>query len=163
MSESSENKLQNDSVNTEQSGEVLEWSSHPVKRKPILSVGVTLIALLIVYMVYDTMESVWFGLLALTVMYLSLAKFYFPTHYRLSEQGVQIKTTTQTIKKHWKEYRSAYPDKNGILLSPFPEPSRLENFRGLFLIFNNNRDVVVEFVNRHIAKSSDTDKSGEKS
>jgi len=139
----------------------MKWSCHPVKRKPLLSLGVTLLVLLIIALVYNTTQSLWFGLLAFVVMYLSLAKFYLPTHYQLSDKNVTIKTTTQTIQKNWKEFRSAYPDKNGILLSPFTEPTRLENFRGLYLMFNNNRDDVVSFVNSHIDKTPDDSNSEE--
>jgi hypothetical protein len=84
----------------------------------------------------------------------SLAKFYFPTRYRLDDTGIMVKTMTQTLKKEWTLYRSCYPDKNGILLSPFAEPSRLENFRGLYLMFDNNRDDVTAFCRSHIGKQS---------
>jgi hypothetical protein len=37
-----------------------------------------------------------------------------------------------------------------VLLSPFAEPSRLENFRGLYVMFEGNRDAVTKFVQEHI-------------
>ena len=61
-----------------------------------------------------------------------------------------VKTTTQTLHKDWKVYRSYYVDKNGVLLSPFTEPTRLENFRGLYIMFNNNRDEVASFIKARI-------------
>lgn len=128
----------------------LQWSCHPVKRRPLFSLAITLFVLFVIAMVYSTTESAFLGLLALVIMFVSLAKFYLPTHYRLSDKGVTVKTTTQTLSKHWSEYRSFYLDKNGILLSPFSEPSRLENFRGLFIMFNDNKDEVTEFVKSHI-------------
>lgn len=135
----------------EDTGEVLEWVSHPVKRRPWVSVGVTVFIVACGAITYASTNSTWFAGLALAILIGSLAKFYFPTRYRLSSRGVTIKTTTQTLTKEWKVYRSCYPDRNGILLSPFEEPSRLENFRGLYLIFNNNADDVTSFVRRHIA------------
>lgn len=119
-----------------------------------MSAGITLFVLLVIAAVYNTTESAFFGLLAFVVMLVSLAKFYFPTHYRLSENGVTVRTTTQTLTKNWSAYRSFYPDKNGILLSPFAEPSRLENFRGLFIMFNGNKEQVTEFVKSHIGVSN---------
>jgi len=95
------------------------------------------------------------------VFALSLARYYFPTHYRLSEKGVTIKTPTQTISKQWSEYRSFYPDKNGVLLSPFAEPSRLENFRGIYLMYGGKREQIISYINRYISsKDSSSSKEG---
>jgi len=141
----------------------IQWSCHPVKRRPLFSAAITLFVLLVIAMVYNTTQSAFFGLLAFIVMFVSLAKFYFPTHYRLSDKGVTVKTTTQTVTKTWSDYRSFYPDKNGILLSPFVEPSRLENFRGLFIMFNNNREEVISFVKSHIGQTSNRTSTGEAS
>jgi hypothetical protein len=60
----------------------------------------------------------------------------------------------QTLNKDWSQFRSCYPDKNGILLSPFAHPSRLENFRGLYLMFEGNRDAVTACVKGRLAKQS---------
>ena len=141
-------------------GKAIQWSCHPVKHRPLVSVGIVLLVLLIVFMTYNTTGSVFFGLLACIVMFVSLARFFLPTHYRMSDKGVTVKTTTQTISKNWTEYRSFYPDKNGVLLSPFAEPSRLENFRGIYIMFNNNRVEVTEFVKSHIAQIDESKSEG---
>jgi len=140
---------------TEEAKPALEWACHPVKRKPLVSVLVTLFILAVVAIVFYTTASRVFGVLAAVVMLASLAKFYFPTTYRLTYDRITIKTTTQTLHKDWSIYRSCYPDKNGILLSPFVRPSRLESFRGIYLMFNNNRDEVTSFVKAHIGRKTD--------
>lgn len=132
-------------------GPALEWTVHPVKRRPLVSVAVSMFVILVAVCVYTWMESHWFTILALLIMLGSLAKFYFPTHYKLTDRGVTVKTTTQTLVKEWKLYRSCYPDKKGILLSPFVQPSRLENFRGLYIMFEGNKDAVTAFVRERIA------------
>jgi len=134
----------------------LEWTCHPVKRRPLVSVLVTAFIFVVVALVYYTTASRVFGVLAAVVMLASLAKFYFPTTYRLTHERITIKTTTQTLHKDWSIYRSCYPDKNGILLSPFVRPSRLENFRGIYLMFANNRDEVTEFVKAHIGRKTES-------
>jgi len=144
-------------------GPILEWTVHPVRRRPLLSVGVTLFILAVGAMVYYSTESGLFGLFALVVLFASLAKYYFPTSYRLTNKSVTIKTTTQTLTKDWSAYRSFYRDKNGILLSPFVEPSRLENFRGAYLICRENIDEVSSFVRDRLSASSQTAPSEEKS
>lgn len=134
----------------------LEWRIHPAKRRPFVTVIVTLFILAVSFLVLVITESKLFSFFSLLVLFGSLAKFFFPTAYRLDPRGVTIRTSTQTLVKDWSLYRSCYPDKNGILLSPFPEPSRLENFRGIYLIFGENRDDVVAFVKSRIKPASGT-------
>ncbi|MDH3891612.1 MAG: divalent metal cation transporter [candidate division Zixibacteria bacterium] len=133
-------------------GDSLQWRCHPVKRRLSVSFAVSLFIIIVAMAVFYSTDSRVFTVLALVVMLGSLAKFYFPTSYRLTAENVTVKTTTTTISKPWSQYRSFYPDKNGLLLSPFAEPSRLENFRGLYLMFSGNRDEVIAFVRDHIGK-----------
>lgn len=137
----------------------LEWTVHPVKRRPWVSVAVSAFVIAVVVLVRITTDSPAFAVLAMVIMAASLAKFYFPTRYKLDAKGVTIKTTTQTLVKEWKLYRSCYPDKNGLLLSPFAEPSRLENFRGIYLMFQGNANEVTAFCRKRIAAVSTEGKS----
>lgn len=138
-------------ADSEDGGPKMEWVVHPVTRRPWVSAAVTAFVVAVVVLVRITTESPAFAVLALVIMAASLAKFYFPTRYKLDDKGVTVKTTTQTLTKEWKLYRSCYPDKNGILLSPFAEPSRLENFRGLYIMFQGNGDEVTAFCRERIA------------
>lgn len=133
--------------------EILEWMTHPLRRKPLIATIVTIFIFTIGFIVYYMTVSKAFTTLALVVLFASLTKFYFPTKFRLTDKKITIKTTTQTISKDWSIYRSYYPDNNGILLSPFANPSRLENFRGMYLIFADNKEDVVRFVKTHINKT----------
>ena len=105
-------------------GELIEWTSHPVKRRPLVSALATMFLTLVAAVVFFATDSLGFALLALVVLFASLARFYFPTTYRLSDRGITVKTVTQTLRKNWSLYRSFYVDKNGILLSTFTRPSR---------------------------------------
>ncbi|MCH7947480.1 MAG: hypothetical protein IIC66_06740, partial [candidate division Zixibacteria bacterium] len=90
-------------VDTEAAVDAFNWSCHPLKKRPLVSVAVTLFVIFAVTYVYYSFDSVGFALLTFIVFSLSLARYYFPTHYRLSEKGVTIKTPTQTISKAWSE------------------------------------------------------------
>lgn len=131
----------------------LRWTAHPVRRRPVVSAAVTVFVILVTVVVFYAMDSRTFAVLALVVMLLSLGKFYFPTRYVLDKKGITIKSTTQTLNKEWRLYRSCYPDKNGVLLSPFAEPSRLENFRGLYIMAKDNREEVLVFVKERIRQA----------
>jgi hypothetical protein len=94
--------------------------------------------------------SAGFAVILTLVMFLSLAAFFSPTWYTLSERGVAVRTLINKYDRPWTNYRSHWPDKHGVLLSPFPYRSRLENFRGLFVRFEGNRDEVLAFVKRFV-------------
>lgn len=139
---------------TAPAGPAIEWVVHPVRRRPWVSVAVSLFVVCVIGIVRFATDSQAFAVLTAIIMVASLAKFYFPTRYRIDDGCVTVKTTTQTLKKEWSLYRSCYPDKNGILLSPFAEPSRLENFRGLYLMFDKNGEAIAAFCRSHIGKPS---------
>ena len=138
------------SIEEKTDSSVLEWTSHPMRKRPLVAALVTVFILVISALVFWTTMSKAFSVLALVVLFMSLAKFYMPTKYMLTEKYIIIKSTTQTIKKEWSMFRSFYPDKNGVLLSPFVGPSRMENFRGMFLIFSAYKEEVLAFIKDHI-------------
>lgn len=120
-------------------------------RRPLITFAVTVFVVVCGMAVYmATEQSQIFTVLTIVILYASLSKFYFPTRYIMNEHGIAVKTLTQKIEKPWSMYRSYYPDKNGVLISPFVEPTRIENFRGLFIMFNNNRDEVIAFLKDHV-------------
>jgi cell division protein FtsW (lipid II flippase) len=133
---------------------LLEWTCHPVRRRPWVSAAVTLFIVVVAMAVFYGTDSRAFAVLALVVLLMSLAKFYMPTSFKFTPTKVYVKTTTQTLAKDWSQYRTFYADRNGVLLSPFAGPSRLENFRGLYLMFEANRDQVLEIVKSRIGTTT---------
>ncbi len=131
-------------------GEVLEWVCHPAKRNKTRTVIVTVFIALVVLGIYFWTFSMIFTVLAVIILTGSLAAYYFPTKYTFTENEIFIKSTTQRQTRKWSQYRSYYPDKNGVLLSPFGRPSRLENFRGVYIRFSGNKDAVMAYVIRKI-------------
>jgi hypothetical protein len=132
-------------------GETLEWVCHPAKKNRRVTAAVSFfIAIVVVVVYFATDQSVLFSVLAFLVMTGSLASFYFPTRYKLTEDEIVVKTKMQTLVKKWSQYRTFYADKNGVLLSPFVRRSRLENFRGIYIKFWYNKDEVVAFVKERI-------------
>jgi len=150
MAQPSEKKPEDESQADIDLGEVLQWTVHPVKRKPMVSVLVTLFIAAVAVMIYWSTESQLFTVLGLLIFSLALAKFYVPTKYRLSDKNIMVAGTSQKLYKDWKQFRTFYPDKNGVFLSPFVEPSRLENFRGFYLMTEKNIEEVTEFIRARI-------------
>lgn len=99
--------------------------------------------------------SAGLGVIFTVLMFLSLSAYFFPTWYTLSDGGISVHTLVTKMKRPWSVYRSHWPDRNGVLLSPFPSRSRLENFRGVFIRYEDNRDEVLAFVKRYVPEPED--------
>lgn len=132
---------------------LLTWRSHPVRRggsKLTLVIAVLIglpVGLLILY-------GPFYAGLAIVVLGGSLASYFLPTDYTLYSGGGEMRFFWICRRFTWEQFRSFYPDRNGVLLSPFPRPSRLENFRGLYLRFDDCADQVLAIVAERIAVGS---------
>ena len=103
--------------------------------------------------VYLATNSMLFVGIAVVIMLGSLSGFFFPTTYEFYPDKIKVKYILANLEKEWKNYRSFYVDKNGVLLSPFTKPSRLENFRGLYLKFDRGseiKDRVIDYIESKI-------------
>jgi hypothetical protein len=133
----------------------LEYLCHPARRDMRITALATVFIIVCIVLVWLISYSPILVGLAILILFGSLAGFYFPTRYYFYDDHFIVKTTVQSLRKEWSQYRSYYPDKNGVLLSPFGRPTRLENFRGLYIKFAGNRDRVMEIVRSKIDYEKD--------
>ena len=124
----------------------MEWTVHPIKRNWKVSIGVIAFLVILCAAIYFSFHSIAFLVLSIVILVCSLAPFFFPTTYILQNDCVIIRSLFRRSSRPWDSLKSYYPDKNGVLLSPFPSPSRLENFRGIYVRFSHNRSEVVNFI-----------------
>ena len=130
--------------------ETLTWTSHPLRRNKRNTLLVILFVILAPVIVFFSTNSLFFLLLSLVILLGSLSSFFLPTTYEFSQERIKVKFFINTREMEWGKYRSFYVDKNGVLLSPFVKPSRLENFRGIYIRFEQNKDEVVNFIQQRI-------------
>ena len=131
----------------------LTWVSHPAADDPFYK-PLALISLIVAVSIGASLafDHASFGILALLVLAISMARYFLPTTYHLSQQGLTMRLLGMKRRRDWGEFRNFYPHAVGVHLSPFARPSRLDPFRGQFLRFRGNRDEVLEFLARHIRK-----------
>ncbi|MCD6161771.1 MAG: hypothetical protein J7K40_05085 [candidate division Zixibacteria bacterium] len=128
--------------------ETLTWISHPAKRRKKATVLTLIFMHAVFVMVYVITSSIAMVVLAGLIFIGTLSTYFFPTRYEISKDKVKVKYLLTKIEKDLKVFRSFYSDKNGVLLSPFLSPSRLENFRGLYVRYHNNKEEVDSFVKK---------------
>lgn len=117
-----------------------------MKKNILITILVILFLFVVWLVVYLATFSLFLTGLSVVIMLASLSSFFLPTRYELNQEKVKIRFFLTMREREWSAFRSFYVDKNGVLLSPFAKPSRLENFRGIYVRFNRNKDQVVEFV-----------------
>jgi len=132
----------------------LEWTVHPLKANWKVSIGLIVFLIAINIAIYLSFDSLTFLFLSIVFLFGSLSSFFLPTTYILNDEGITVKSIFRKSTKNWSYYKSYYPEKKGVFLSPFSHPSRLENFRGLFVRFNNNRAEVVDFIKQRLKVKS---------
>jgi len=134
---------------TDPAQELLRWRSHPARHaggRFAVAIAFVLIVPIGLWILY----SVYYALLGLVILVGSLSSFFLPTDYVLYVGGLESRFLGICRRFTWEQFRSSYPDRYGVLLSPFPGPSRLENFRGLYLRFNGHREAVLRVVTERV-------------
>ena len=135
---------------TEKPENVFEWMSHPASERPwatIAYVSIILLAGLLAAMVMG--NNLWWGLVFAFVLFLSGWTYFLPIRFRMNDEGVIKKSLFGTERMTWTQVRSIIPDRYGVLLSPFPQPTRLAKFRGMSVQFSGNREDVLEYIRTH--------------
>jgi len=138
------------------SRESLSWTSWPMLRSPVRAVLAVAFVVLMAGTIQALFRTTYFTVVAVLLVWGQIAGFFLPTRFSLTDEKVSVRGLVSRREKGWSEFRSHYVDKEGVLLSPFIERSRLERFRGVSLQFHGNRDEVVAFVERMMSRSDDT-------
>ena len=130
----------------------LSWSVHPLVenwRKSVL-LGVFLVFLLLV--IYLGFQLISITVLSAIFLIGSLYKYLLPFHHQFESDRLVITSCCYKMERSWEMFRSFYVDANGVLLSPFAHPTRLENFRGVYVRFGKHPpEEIVNFVTSKIS------------
>jgi hypothetical protein len=133
--------------------ESLSWKSHPARERPVTTILVVIFIFLVLIVVSAIMKNGFMIFLAAGIFIISLSSFFFPTTFTVDEKKVMIKYIFSAKERNLSAFRKCYPERNGILLSPYLSPTRLENFRGFYLRYGkNNKAEVDKFVETLLEK-----------
>ena len=129
---------------------LITWSTHPLVERPITSVGVVLLIGMILYAFFLWLNSIYWVVFCGIVLFFSLSAYFVPTRYQLFNQHMVIKRFITSQEKQYREFKRVELDRNGVFLSPFEKPNRLDNFRGIFLRVPKDVEPVVKFLRDRI-------------
>jgi hypothetical protein len=117
--------------------ERLEWrvdfgAERPSQR--LLVLGVALVAAYIGLQLGGILLSA----IGFLVVLVSTAELFLPLQYRIDEQGARVKCGLSVTAITWPDVKRLIPMRDGVKLSPLEKPSRLDEFRGVYLRFRGN-------------------------
>ena len=132
---------------------IVEWSLHRLqqdKRSLFTLLLVFLFANIVLFLFFREIFQTYplFAVLGNLIIIGAISDYLFPMKFRLTTEGAEYRNLM--MKKHiaWQNVRNCYLSNDGIKLSPLIRRSRLENFRGFMLLFNNNKEEIIEHVKR---------------
>lgn len=131
----------------------IAWTSHPVRHRPVAGALAGVFALCMIAGV-----QLWLGVplitaIAAIILGTSILPFYVPTHFRFTEETIEVRGFLLRKSLPWSKYRSCYSDRRGALLTPFPRPSRLDRLVGLNLRYDEpDRERVIREIKRRLAE-----------
>lgn len=131
--------------------ETLRWRSHPVADDYPRSLLLVALVVAISVGVWISFDGIGYALLTAGLLVGSLARYFAPTWYVGDEAGVSVRFLGWNRVVRWGDVRRVLAHRDGVFLSPFERPSRLDAYRGMFLRFAGNADEVVSFVERQVA------------
>jgi hypothetical protein len=89
-----------------------------------------------------------FAVAAFWMVFSAMADYLLPIRYEMDAQGVRQKGWSPRVMS-WDRVRRVVWGEQGVLLSPFAQPSRLDAFRGIFLWYGDHADGVRAWIERY--------------
>lgn len=133
----------------------LAWTAHPARRRPRDLALVAAALFLTTGAVLYSFESFFMTGLAVVIVILSVSSFLFPTHYRLSDDGIEEKRLGVRRARRWADLRRLEIGPGAALVSPFARKSWLDRHRGFLLLFDGaDRGAVIGELRRYMEGAS---------
>lgn len=129
---------------------VFQWRVHLAKRQPE-RLPVIMLALIGAPLLGVWLMGHWiFGLVALWMLWSATADFLLPIRYEADAEGVRQRGWSPRVMR-WDRVKRVVWGEDGVLLSPFAHPSRLNAYRGVFLWYGDQREEVERLVRTYCA------------
>ncbi len=137
--QSTDNEVVSHSTVSEDSDpEQISWTVHPLVENWKRTIVLLIFLLSILAIIFISFKSILYLLLSAILLIGPLYKYFLPFHYCCGIEHIIVTACCTKNERPWSDFRSYYVDKNGVLLSPFAKPTRLENFRGVYVRFGKH-------------------------
>lgn len=126
---------------------VLRWQVHLAKEEPR-----KLFVVIAAIVAMAALACVWIGPIGVIATAFMLAgalsDFLMPTTFVITTTQVSASTIVGKRIMAWKDVKKCYVTDDGVKVSPLPRASRLEAYRGVYLLFGDHKQEVLDAVAR---------------
>ncbi len=127
-----------------------EWNSFPLldfpKKSSVLLVFLFLVFYFLYYMTIKLWDQPLYYVLGVLLLFIGIIPYFVSTRYEFYDYKFIVKYPFFTIEKRYSEFGCFYSDKNGIMISTFKQPRRLDVFRGQSIRFSKTREEKAEVI-----------------
>ncbi len=133
----------------------LRWTVHPLLHEPPVKTVLLILSVLgLSILVAIAFEAPAFGFMSAVLLTASMSRYFLPTRYALQESHILIAHAGTRRRIPWSRIRRHTVAPDGVFLSPFASPHRLDPFRGCFLRLHDNRDEVIAYVRTRLTDAA---------
>ncbi len=144
-----------DKPTTPESASELRWTVHPLLEEPPARTGLLIVVILgLSALIAIEFSMPAYGFLSAALLTASMSRYFLPTRYALLEKHVVIAHLGARRTIPWNRIRRHTVAPDGVFLSPFAHPHRLDPFRGCFLRLRDNREEIIEYVQTRLADAA---------
>ncbi|MCZ6837409.1 MAG: hypothetical protein O7G85_16660 [Planctomycetota bacterium] len=137
---------------TDETEQSFSWKAHPARERRAQATMAILVILLFCGFVFFSFSSLAWAALSFGVLLASLNRFFFPSRFTIDEEGISANYPLRNMRLPWTHLKRFVHDANGGYLSTRARPSRMDGFKGMHIIFDLQRDTIIEKINRHLAE-----------
>ncbi len=91
-----------------------------------------------------------FGVIALWMLWSATADFLLPIRYEADAEGIRQRGWSPRVMR-WERVKRVVWSEQGVLLSPFAHPTRLNAYRGIFVWYGDQREQVEALIRTYCA------------
>ena len=132
------------------SSDILTWRVHPALERPLAAGFAVAVIAAIAWLAADLMQHPGWAAFAALVLLAALHRFFLPSEYRLDDEGVTLRQPWRTQHYRWSQIRRFEHGCRGGFLSSRACGSVLDLFRGIPLLFDDRRELIVAGIRRHL-------------
>jgi hypothetical protein len=130
--------------------ERLIWRVHPFRERYCAACSAVSVLLAMAWLAAELMQSLWWAVIAFLLLAASLKSFFLPSEFQIDDDGVTVRSLFKVSRLRWLEIRRFLHDKHGGFLSTRSKSSFFDSFRGIHLLFGENREAVIDRISRHM-------------
>jgi len=132
--------------------DVIAWVSLPARDEPWRKTLFLLAIIAVMAVLASFQGGLFLGALALLLVLILMGPYFLPCRFEISDRGVKKWFPLFNRDRPWSVYKRYVPQKDGVFLSTFAAPSRLDSFRGDFIRFSagTDRQRVMDLVRKHL-------------